>query len=264
LSVLKTQGVQLGLGLIGIGKRWGHAAGDVPPEKDALSLLEFAVELGVRYLDCAPSYGVSEQRLGKFLGSLAAEQRSQLTIATKFGEHWDFSREAPYVDHSFAALQRSLDGSLERLGRIDILQLHKTTPAVLRSDDLRKAWEYAASLGIEVVGASVSDLESAAIAVDTPGFGCIQLPLNLERREFAPVVERAAARGMWVATNRPYAMGAMLYAAKPLSKTAAFDYILSQRFHGAILTGTTNKTHLRENWDAFERAAASYRGTIGT
>ena len=71
MSVPAINGVQLGLGLIGIGKRWGHAGGEVPSEKDALSLLEFAVELGIRYLDSAPSYGVCEERLGKFLASLA-------------------------------------------------------------------------------------------------------------------------------------------------------------------------------------------------
>jgi Aldo/keto reductase family len=50
----------LGLGLIGIGKPWGHAATDVPDETKVRELLETAFTLGIRYLDTAPSYGMSE------------------------------------------------------------------------------------------------------------------------------------------------------------------------------------------------------------
>ena len=110
--------VQLGLGLIGIGKPWGHAPAPVPSESEAIALLESAFDLGIRYFDTAPSYGdgVSEERLGRFLKRMPAGQRSQVTVATKFGEHWDRAAGAPYADHSFDALRRSLDESLARLG----------------------------------------------------------------------------------------------------------------------------------------------------
>src|SRR5262249_26892840 len=101
---------------------------EVASESQAMALLEKAYTLGVRYFDTAPSYGVSEQRLGRFLDGLSPGERGGMRIATKFGEHWDASRGEPFIDHSFDALQRSLDGSIARLGRVDFLQLHKTTP----------------------------------------------------------------------------------------------------------------------------------------
>ncbi len=159
------QRVEFGLGLIGIGKPWGFANPEVPGESQAMALLEKAFALGVRYFDTAPSYGCSEERLGRFLAALAPGERSAVRIATKFGEHWDETRAEPFVDHSLDALKRSLDGSVTRLGRIDFLQLHKTTPEVLTSGDLARAWQYAASLGIGAIGASVSDLESAGLAI---------------------------------------------------------------------------------------------------
>ncbi len=120
-----------------------------PLESEAIELLEFAFETGIRYFDSAPSYGVAEERLGKFLRSLDRRQRDQLRIATKFGEHWDPAQAQPFVDHSFDALCRSLDVSLHHLGHIDILQLHKTTPDVLRSYAtsttpglMQRNWEY--------------------------------------------------------------------------------------------------------------------------
>src|SRR5438270_3480544 len=114
--------MELGLGIIGLGKRWGHIPSVVPAERDAIELLQFAYRTGIRYFDSAPSYGIAEERLGMFLGSLDRQQRSQLRVATKFGEHWDADRQEPYVDHSYDALRQSLDGSLRHLGQIDILQ----------------------------------------------------------------------------------------------------------------------------------------------
>ena len=134
--------MQLGLGLIGIGKPWGVDPHPVPHERDAISLLEFAFELGIRYFDTAPSYGdgVSEQRLGRFLKALTPAERDQVTAATKFGEHWNPKTNGPYADHSYGGLSRSLDVSISRLGRVDVLQLHKTTPQALATDAVARAW----------------------------------------------------------------------------------------------------------------------------
>jgi aryl-alcohol dehydrogenase-like predicted oxidoreductase len=249
--------VELGLGIIGLGKVWGHVSGEVPSELEAVGLLEFAWLTGIRYFDAAPSYGVAEERLGLFLRALDPVERRGLTIATKFGEHWDAARNEPFVDHSYDALCRSLDRSLRHLGRIDILQLHKTTPDALRSRDLARAWDYAASLGITRLGASVSDLESAGMVIDEPRYSAIQLPLNRSNTTFSASVERASERGMWIATNRPFAMGAMLYGEQPVSREEAFRFVLDHAFTGVVLTGTRSREHLRENWLAFESVTNS-------
>lgn len=246
--------VEFALGLIGIGKPWGFAHPEVPDERQALTLLERAFALGVRYFDTAPSYGVSEERLGRFLADLTQAERFQVRIATKFGEHWDADKAEPFVDHTFDALRRSLDGSVGRLGRIDFLQLHKTTPEVLRSRDLARAWEYAATLGITAIGASVSDLESAELAIADPAFTILQFPYNAAQRNFGDVLDRATARGMTIAVNRPFGMGRMLYENRELSKADAFAFILQKRFAGAILSGTKSPDHLEENWRAFHEA----------
>jgi aryl-alcohol dehydrogenase-like predicted oxidoreductase len=254
------QRVEFGLGLIGIGKPWGFAHPEVPEERQALTLLERAYALGVRYFDTAPSYGVSEERLGRFLNTLTAAERRAVRIATKFGEHWDAAKAEPFVDHSLGALKRSLDGSAGRLGRIDFLQLHKTTPAVLRSADLARAWEYAAALGIGAIGASVSDVESAGLAIADAAYAILQFPYNAVQQTFAGVLEQAAARGMKVAINRPFGMGRMLYENRELTKADAFGFILEKEFEGVILSGTKSPDHLAENWSAFEEALARHGG----
>jgi aryl-alcohol dehydrogenase-like predicted oxidoreductase len=250
--------VGFGLGLLEIGKPWGHAPGPVPNEAEALDFLEFAYRLGVRYFDCAASYAVAERRLGAFLKSLGSREREELVVATKFGEHWDFERGEPYVDHSYAALRASLERSLELLGRIDVLQVHKTTPEVLLSDDLSRAWEFARSCGISIFGPSVSDLASARLACEAGRYRMIQLPLNRQNPGFLQSVSMAGAAGLYVAVNRPFAMGKMLYEGVAESarekRVAAFEFILRRLLSGVVLSGTKSKAHLTENWDAFGEA----------
>jgi aryl-alcohol dehydrogenase-like predicted oxidoreductase len=197
---------------------------------------------------------VSEERLGSFLASLTAAERAEVEIATKFGEHWDAKRVEPYVDHSRDALVRSLEGSMHRLGRIDFLQLHKTTPEVLRSQSLAQAWDFARSAGITRIGASVSDAESAAMASEGAAFSIIQAPYNAEQVAFEGALLRASSRGMFVAVNRPFGMGRLLYERREMSKTAAFAFIVERGFHGVILSGTKSPVHLEENWRAFGEA----------
>jgi aryl-alcohol dehydrogenase-like predicted oxidoreductase len=250
--------VQLGLGLIGIGKPWGYRPVDVPREEEALRFLEQAWRLGIRYFDTAASYGTSEERFGRFLKSLSPAERAVTTVATKFGEHWDAAAQQPYVDHSYAALKASLERSLERVGAIDILQLHKTTPEVLHSDALARAWEYAASLGISNTGPSISDEESAWIAVEA-GYRMMQLPFNVENTRFGGIIQVAAAREMQIAVNRPFVMGKILYNGDPDGRfyrmVDAFRFILARRFVGVILSGTRSAAHLEENLRAFQEAS---------
>jgi aryl-alcohol dehydrogenase-like predicted oxidoreductase len=244
--------VALGLGLIGIGREWGFAGSGVPPEPVAFQLLERALELGIRYFDTAPSYGLSELRLGAFLKS---NRPADLVIATKFGEHWDAARGEPYEDHSCEALCRSLDRSLQLLGRIDVVQLHKTTPEVLRRDDLPRTWEYARACGVKTLGASIKDAASAALALADPAYGLLQLPYNRDRADLAGVIDEAAAKGVLVAVNRPFDMGRMLYGDAPADKTEAFRFVLQHGFRGVILTGTKDPRHLEQNWQAFQSAS---------
>jgi len=110
------------------------------PDAEAQATVDAAWELGVRYVDTAPHYGLglSERRLG---AALASRPRDAYVISSKVGRlleptgnpggldddgfvvpatHrrvWDFSRDG---------IRRSLTESLERLGldRVDIIYLH--------------------------------------------------------------------------------------------------------------------------------------------
>jgi aryl-alcohol dehydrogenase-like predicted oxidoreductase len=252
---------KLGLGLIGIGREWGHTAIQVPEEAAVLDFLKGAYELNVDYFDTAASYGSSEERLGKFLRTLSGEQRERITVSTKFGDHWDDRTQNSYVDHSLDALCASLDRSFARLGKIDILQLHKTTPQVLKSDDLNRALDYARKKGISVFGASVSDVESGQMVCESDVFSLIQCPYNMENTKFGEIIDLAEDKQKLVLVNRPFGMGKLLYnesqeaADKKDRQIDALAFILRKKFHGFILSGTKSLKHLRENLEAIQIAA---------
>lgn len=236
--------VTLGCGLIRIGRVWGVDNKPVPTDSDVRKFLEGAFQFGIRFFDTAPSYGLSEKRLGAFLKSLTSEQLKETTVATKFGEYWDAEKQEPFVDHSLERLKLSLDQSLSTLGKIEVLQLHKANTILLESSDIDQAFSYALKSGVSLLGVSVSDKETGIKACSDERLTHIQLPFNQERMELQPVIEKAKNNNKKVLFNRPFAMGAVT---KQSSMIEAYKRIASFECPGVILTGTASLEHLKQN-----------------
>jgi len=112
---------RLGVGTATLGDVFGPV-----PEGAAEELLATATANGLTYVDTAPLYGngLSERRLGAALRALGDPD---LTISTKVGRVLDASEpEGWRFDFSREGILRSLESSLERLGRdhVDILYVH--------------------------------------------------------------------------------------------------------------------------------------------
>jgi D-threo-aldose 1-dehydrogenase len=105
----------------------------VVDDETAHAVVERAWDLGVRYFDTAPLYGVglAERRLGAAVGG---RPREELVVSTKVGRllrpgetRWHGAPAlVDYFDFSRDAALRSLEESLERLGldRVDIALVH--------------------------------------------------------------------------------------------------------------------------------------------
>jgi aryl-alcohol dehydrogenase-like predicted oxidoreductase len=245
--------MELGLGLIGIGREWGAQDRAVASEAQTDELLRQALALNIRFFDTAPSYGASEARLGRFLSGLSSERRADLRVATKFGELWRDG--SAVVDHSYDSLCRSVDRSLQLLGPIDLLQIHKCTSTVLASPSVMRAVEYARGLGVRSVGASVSDTQACEAAARAPFIDAIQLPLNSRRPELAAAARIARQHGKLVISNRPVDSGQMLAGTHGERRASvlreSFSFLAREGAVDAVLTGTRSPSHLRENYTAF-------------
>lgn len=256
---------QLGLGLISIGREWGYKKHPVPSDGEAQDFLREAVTAGIKLFDTAPAYGYSEERIGTFLASLPRGAAEELYIATKAGEHWNPVTQALHVDHSYDALAKSIDRSLQRLGRIDLLQLHKTSFATVTETGVRKALEHAKASGVGELGASVTDLETAMLVIEDDRFQAIQFPFHLKNRNMEQVFAAASQAGKRVLVNRPFAMGEFVHEnteGGDLHRrfVDVFRCILERMPDGAILTGTRSAEHLRQNIRAFDEAAQAVAG----
>ena len=92
---------------------------DLPTEETARSVVEGVVDLGVRFIDTAPAYGLSEQRVGRFLAD-----RPDIVVSTKVGEQFDAGRSTYAYDRE--SVETSLDRSRQVLGRpvLDLVFVH--------------------------------------------------------------------------------------------------------------------------------------------
>lgn len=248
--------VELGLGLVSLGRSWGHRPPPIPSDAGAERFVLGAIARGVRVLDTAPAYGTSEERLGRVLRALPSNRRAELRVATKCGEHWDASAARTWVDHAYDALAASVERSLERLGRVDVLQVHKSTADVLRRADVRRALDRARALGVAQLGASVTDVAAAEVALGELGVQWLQFPYHRDDAHMAAAFSLAERAGARVLVNRPLAMGRLLHERSPaLPRRAvveeALAFVLAQPFDGAILVGTRSLSHLAENLASF-------------
>jgi len=251
--------IEFGLGLIGIGREWGNIPSSIPSENEAVEFLRKSVDLGISFLDTAPAYGSSERKLGLFLNTIDDEKRKKLFISTKFGEHWDKEKNQSYVDHSYGALCRSIDQSIELLGRIDLIQLHKSNPEVLVSQDFYKSLDYAKGKGIFNFGASVSDIVSGEIAIRSKDISVIQMPFNEANQSLEKLIDLSIDNNKTLIINRPLNSGKNILTditneKKRKTLIDSFKFILKKPFSGFILTGTTSIDHLKENIEAFNKA----------
>ncbi len=185
-------GFVLGTAQLGLAYGRTNAVGNLS-DRAALDLLEVAYESGVREIDTARAYGLSEQRIGEFV---RAHGVRDLRILTKLSPLQDLTPEAGEADVA-STVRQSLETSLANLhlDRLPVLMLHRPDHAdafggaVLR--ELRR-WRQKGAIGI--LGASVNVPKELAQVMTHRDFEHIQLPYNLLDRRWPAALEQDAAR----------------------------------------------------------------------
>ncbi|MGP2468760.1 aldo/keto reductase [Yersinia sp. 2540 StPb PI] len=115
----------IGYGAMGLSEFYGPS-----DEIDSLKVLHTAINEGVTFFDTADMYGRghNESLIGRCLSGLTANDRANLTIATKCGI--DRGNSAGYerkINNSPDYIKQSCESSLERLGleKIDLYYMHR-------------------------------------------------------------------------------------------------------------------------------------------
>src|SRR5580658_5580438 len=120
-----------GLTVPALGLGAGYIGGDLQ-DRQVEQLLHEALDLGVTLIDTAPSYGASEERIGRLLSS----RRGEFVLSTKGGYGVP---EIP--DWTAPAITLGIEQALRRLRteRIDVFHLHSCPRELLLRDDILSA-----------------------------------------------------------------------------------------------------------------------------
>ena len=219
------------LGLGGAGKtpvsHWGR-------EKEAVILLEKALELGIRYFDTAASYGPSEANFGKVLPAY----RSQVLIASKTAS---LDRDGAW---------RELERSLNRLQTdyLDLWQLHHISfleeiDKITSKGGAGEALQEAKEQKIVRFSGITGHHEPGAIAegIRRYPFDTILVPINAADRQhprpFVPnILPVAQAHNVGAIAMKVPAYGRIFGPGRLTGMAQAFGYSLSQPgVHCAII-----------------------------
>lgn len=166
---------EIGLGCWQLGNDFGPVE-----DKEAIAILQTAIDEGIRFFDTADVYGggLSEERIGQWGKSLSQSP----VIATKVGR----SAELYPDGYSKAAVKKSLQASAQRLGveTIDLAQLHCVPRDVLFSGDILAWMEDLKKEGaIKHFGASVEMLDEAMFCCNHPELASLQILFNVFRQD---------------------------------------------------------------------------------
>jgi aryl-alcohol dehydrogenase-like predicted oxidoreductase len=115
----------IGLGCMGMSDFYGPA-----DHETNLAVLHHAIDIGVNFLDTADMYGVGRNE--ELLGEVLRTRRSEVVLATKFGNVRAPSGEFLGIDGRPEYVRQACDASLKRLGveQIDLYYQHRVDPKV--------------------------------------------------------------------------------------------------------------------------------------
>mmetsp|Transcript_105029 Transcript_105029/g.201601 ORF Transcript_105029/g.201601 Transcript_105029/m.201601 type:complete len:395 (-) Transcript_105029:70-1254(-) len=288
---------RLGLGMAALGRpgyiNLGH--GDDLKSKDvdsmraaAHAVLDEAYALGIRYIDCARSYGLSEEFVATWLASKPEDVAASMVIGSKWGYEytagWRVNVEAGEAHevkkHTVAQHERQLGETRELLGsRLHLYQIHSATEAsgVLEAEDvlgvLAKLRDEGVAVGASTSHPQVRPLAMATAAVsegERPIFASVQATFNLLDQSAGPVLQAAAAQGVFVIIKEALANGRLTSRnvgsaaldllgaeATKLNTTPdalALAWVLSQPWVGMCLSGASTCEQLRSNAEALRLA----------
>jgi len=257
---------QLGYGSMGLRgpKTWGVR---VVGEADAERVLNTVLDLGINFIDTAPDYGLSEERIGRFLG----HRRQEFVLAAKCGCDYRQADDHLEMAHTWTkeVIQRNLELSLKRLQTdfIDVYQFHGGTAETLQKNGLIDLLQSFRDQGvIRQIGISSSLPELPAL-IDLNLFDTFQIPYSCLAPEHGDLMQQAAARGAGVIVRGGIAHGGpdaeiQRAALNEVWTTARLDELLPDGVNRAELilrytlthpachtaiVGTCNLQHLQEN-----------------
>lgn len=194
-------------------------------ERRCHAVLDAAYAAGVRYFDCARSYGEAEAFLSSWLALRGLMGKADLVVGSKWGyrytAEWRVDNGgAPHEvkDHSLSHLEAQAAETSGLLGEhLSLYQIHSATLesgvlddegvlCTLRALKAQRGWR----IGLSVSGAQQAEVIRKALAIEPPLFDCVQATFNLLEQSAGPALAEARAAGLSVIVKEAVANGRLL------------------------------------------------------
>ncbi|PWG06195.1 aldo/keto reductase [Polaribacter aquimarinus] len=249
--------------------------------QESFQVLEDAYNLGIRYFDTAPGYGLAEELL---LEWLQTKDDDSIEVATKWGytytANFDANAKVHEVkEHSLAKLKEQWKFSKQLLPYFKVYQIHSTTleTGVLENEGVlnelvRLKKEHNLKIGITTTGTNQVEVIKKALTVFVDGeplFDVFQVTYNfldqslleiideLQQQNKSIVIKEALANGR-VFSNKNYPHYEKMYSTlENLAQkhnvgvdAISLKYSLQTIANATVLSGASNTNQFSENLKA--------------
>lgn len=188
----------------GINKARGWDPYSTEGRRTAIRTLHTALDMGINYIDTAPSYGNGHSE--SIIGEVMRTRRGECFLATKVSAH----------HQDKASVIRSVEDSLKRLQTdyVEAIQFHggtysgKDTDHILNGGPLDALLTLKEQGKVRWLGLTTEDAFSALDLIGTGMFGVVQVCYNLIYQSASlHLLNRASENGLGVAVMRPMTSG---------------------------------------------------------
>lgn len=246
----------LGLGTVKFGRneQVKYPEGfEIPDDKSVLEILDLAWALGINFIDTAPAYGNSEDRLGQLLPN-----RHDWVIETKVGEI--FENGESRFDFSAEHTRKSVERSLKKLNRdyVDVVLVHSSGDdmAIIENEEVFEELDRLKQKGlVKAYGMSSKTVEGGLWVAEH--CDVVMATCNLEYNEEQPVLDRALELKKGVVVKKGLLSGYAGITADGSGVERSLKHVLSQPAVSSMIVGTINPEHLKSNVEIAERYAAA-------
>lgn len=237
-------------------------------ERESISAIHRAIDLGVNWIDTAAAYGLG--RSEKVVGKAIKGRRDELIIATKCGLVWDEPSSWEVNNYLKAkSVRKEAEDSLRRLDVdvIDLYQIHWPIP----DEDIEEAWNEIAKLidegKVRFGGVSNFNVEQIQRCQSIHPVASLQPPYNMLEREVEDkLLPFCAQQDIGIVAYSPLASGLLTgkYDAQKIDSLPDDDWRKSRNAHfqkpelsaNLNLIDGLQRIGKRENLDLIQLAVA--------
>ena len=242
----------LGLGTVKLGRdqEVKYPTGfTIPNDDEVRDLLALSQDLGINFIDTAPAYGNSEERLGQLMTN-----PNDWVIMTKVGEVFENGQSS--FDFSAEHTRMSVERSLKRLKRdsLDMVLVHSNGDDmhIINNEGALEELDRLKEKGlIQSYGMSTKTVEGGLWIVENTDV--VMATLNLSDDHDLPVIARATELNKGVIIKKGLQSGHADKSAGGTGIDEAFKYVFSHEGVNSMIVGTINRAHLKDNVDVVSR-----------